>query len=357
MTAAKLAKALNLSRTTVSLVLNGRAERYGLSRQTVEKVLSGAKRLNYQPDPVARQLAGMSSNVVGILVSSVCVVDPRLIERMEILAAERQLRFIVGHAIGDAAKVKEYLQDFRARRVDALVSFHHNHPSYEGAVVDELRQMERVLYYEKPAARMQDPWYVEVDYDEMGRAAASRFVKSGRCRAGLVGLSETIYPVLRRRRLGFQRALREAGLPHGRELVWRVDERQSLRWNEPPTQAEAEAVVEELVIRQRCDAIFAVNDLYAARLVAALRRAGRTVPGDVAVIGADNMDISTLIDPPITTIDVQIDDLARATVGLLFEMLGRGTAGDGADGPETARSTAAPHGITVKPKLVVRESA
>ena len=153
MTAAKLAKALNLSRTTVSLVLNGRAERYGLSRETIEKVLSGVKRLNYQPDPVARQLAGMSSNVVGILVSSACVVDARLIERMEILAAERQVRFIVGHAIGDAAKVKEYLMDFRARRVDALVSFHHNHPGYEGAVLDELRQMERVLYYEKPAAR------------------------------------------------------------------------------------------------------------------------------------------------------------------------------------------------------------
>ena len=55
---------------------------------------------------------------------------------MEILAAERQVRFIVGHAIGDAAKVKEYLADFRARRVDALVSFHHNHPGYEGAVLE-----------------------------------------------------------------------------------------------------------------------------------------------------------------------------------------------------------------------------
>jgi len=356
MTAAKLAKALNLSRTTVSLVLNGRAERYGLSRQTVEKVISGAKRLNYQPDPVARQLAGMRSNVVGILVSSACVVDPRLIERMEILAAERQLRFIVGHAIGDAAKVKEYLQDFRARRVDALVSFHHNHPSYEGAVLDELRQMEQVLYYEKPAARMPNAWYVEVDYDEMGRAAARRFIASGRRRVGLVGLSETIYPVLRRRRLGFQRALREAGLAHGPELVWRVDERRSLRWNEAPTQAEAEAVIDELVARQRCDAIFAVNDLFAARLVAALRRAGRTVPGDVAIIGADNMDISTLIDPQITTIDVQIDDLARATVGLLFEMLGRRDEGPAAAGaPAAARSSS--RGITVKPQLVVRESA
>jgi LacI family transcriptional regulator len=358
MTAAKLAKALNLSRTTVSLVLNGRAERYGLARETVEKVLKGAKRHNYHPDPVARQLAGKSSNVVGILVSSACVVDPRLIERMEILAAERQVRFIVGHAIGDAEKVKEYLHDFRARRLDAMVSFHHNHPVFHGAVLDELRQMDRVLYYEKPAARIPNPWYVEIDYHAMGRAAAGRFVASGRRRVGLIGLAETIYPVLRRRRLGFQKTLREAGLPHGRELVWRVDERRSLRWNEPPTPAEAEAVVEELVVRQRCDAIFAVNDLYAARLVAALRSKGITVPGDVALIGADNMDISTLIDPRITTMDVQIDDLARATVGLLFEMIGRepGPAtGESAHAPSP--SVAAPRGITVTPRLVVRESA
>jgi LacI family transcriptional regulator len=369
MTAAKLAKALNLSRTTVSLVLNGRAERYGLSPETVERVLEGARRLNYQPDPVARQLAGMRSNVVGILVNSAYVVDPRLLERMEVLAAERQIRFIIGHAIGNGAKVREYLQDFRGRRVDAIVSFHHNRPVSGGSVLEDLAATENVLYYERPGPQVRDPWFVDTDTGEFGRLAAQHLVDRGRRRIGLIGLAETIYPVLRQRRRAYQDVLRAAGLAHGAELVWQVDPKRSLRWIEPPSEQEAVAIVDELVVRQKVDAIVAVNDLYVARLIAALRRIGRRVPDDVALVGGDNMDISTLIEPQITTIDVQIEALAQATVNLLFEMLGRGAegpsgGGDGAAAPAAAAAlagsvvSAAPgRGIVVKPKLIVRQSA
>jgi len=360
MTAAKLAKALNLSRTTVSLVLNGRAERYGLSPETVERVLEGARRLNYQPDPVARQLAGMRSNVVGILVNSSYVVDPRLLERMEVLAAERQLRFIIGHAIGSADKVREYLQDFRGRRVDAIVSFHHNRPVSGGGVLSELAQTENVLFYEKPGPQVRDPWYVDTDTYEFGRLQTQHLVDRGRRRIGLIGLTETLYPVLRQRREAYQDVLRAARLPHGRELVWQVDEKRSLRWIEPPSEAEAAAIVEELVVRQKADGIVAVNDLYVARLIQAIRRTGRRVPEDVALVGGDNMDISTLIDPPITTIDVQIEALAQATVNLLFEMLGRSGSDEGrAAGGDTTDGAAASagRGIIVKPQLVVRQSA
>jgi DNA-binding LacI/PurR family transcriptional regulator len=351
MTAAKLAKALNLSRTTVSLVLNGRAEHYGLSRETVEKVLAGARELNYHPDPVARQLAGMRSNVIGILISGAYVVDPRLLEKMEVRAAERQLRFIVGHAIGDAAKVREYIQDFRARRTDAVISLHHNRPIAGGPVFDEFKKIDRVLYFERPTgAAGRNAWHVELDYYEMGRIAAQRLIDRGCRRIGLVGLEEAIYPVLRRRRFGFRDALRSAGLPHGRDLVWTVDERRSLRWNEPPGEAEAAAIVDELVVRQKVDGIFAVNDLYVARLLPALRRLGRRVPDDVALVGADNMDVGTLIEPQVTTIDVAIDALADAAIDLLFQMLG---APQGAP----ARPPSAGRGIVVKPQLIVRQSA
>lgn len=347
MTAAKLAKTLNLSRTTVSLVLNGRAERYGLSRQTVDKVLSGARRLNYQPDPVARQLAGMRSNVIGILISGANVVDPRLLEQMEIRAAQRQFRFIVGHAIGDATRVREYLDDFRARRTDAVISIHHNRSITGGSVFEELKKMDQVLYFEKPSVQVRNPWYIDLDYFEMGRMATQHLIDAGRQRIGLIGLDEKMYPILRRRRAGYSQALTHAGLPHGRDLVWQVDEQRSRRWNEPPDDAEAAAIVEELVVRQKVDGIFAVNDLYVARLMTALRRVGRRAPDDVALVGADNMDIGTLVEPRITTVDVAIDALAEATIDLLFEMLD--PAADGAQ--KSGR------GIVVKPKLVIRESA
>jgi LacI family transcriptional regulator len=360
MTAAKLAKELNVSRTTVSLVLNGRAERYGLAPETVERVLEGARRFNYRPDPVARQLAGMRSNFIGILANSSKLVDPRLIEKMEVRAAAKQLRFIVGYATDDVPNIKRYLQDFRGRRVDAVISLSHNHPAYRGLVLDELqREKGRVLYYEKPIGQIRDPWYVDLDYYEMGRLAAQHLIDRGRRRIGFIGLDESFFPVLRHRRRGFEDTLRQAGLPT-RGLVWRVDEHRSLNWMEPPTEEDAARIVDELVVRQKCDGIFAVNDLYAARMMSVLRRLGRRVPDDVALVGGDNMDIGTLVEPQITTVDVQIDELAGATIELLFEMLHQPEAGNGDSSTKTTDaavgegSGSAGRGIVVKPKLVVR---
>jgi LacI family transcriptional regulator len=356
MTAAKLAKELNVSRTTVSLVLNGRAKRYGLSPDTVERVLEGARRFNYQPDPVARQLMGMRSNVVGILANSSKLVDPRLIEKMEVRAAEKQLRFIVGYATDDVSNIRQYIRDFRSRRVDAIISLSHNHPAYRGRMLDELqRDTGRILYYDKPIARVVAPWYVEVDYYEMGRLAAQHLIDQGRRRIGLIGLDESIFPVLKQRRRGFEDALTGAGLPT-RGLFWQVDEKRSLDWSVPPGEQDAARVVDELVVKQKCDGVFAINDLYAARMVNVLRRLGRRVPDDVAIVGADNMDISTLVEPQITTVDVQIDALAEATVGLLFEMLHRDEVAGSLPAAEVGVDGAG-RGIAVKPKLVVRETA
>jgi DNA-binding LacI/PurR family transcriptional regulator len=361
------------------VVLNGRAERYGLAAETIDKVLNGARRYNYRPDPVARQLAGMRSNVVGILVNS-AVVDPRLIEKMEVRAAEKQLRFIVGHALDreDGTKIREYIEDFRSRRVDAIISFHHNNGAYRDLVLHELRKMDRVLYYEKPNIALPDPWFVEIDTYEVGRLPTQHLIDRGRTRIGLIALDEALFPRLAPRRRGYGDALRDAGLAHGEGLVWRVDQKRSLRWIEPPSDDEVQAILEQLVVREKADAIVAVNDLYVARIVRALKRMDLRVPDDVALVGGDNMDIGTLVEPEITTVDVQIDALAEAAVNQLFDMLNESPdsspndssdglpAGAAADTDAAAASTRRPrhgakadisHGIVVKPKLIVRQSS
>jgi DNA-binding LacI/PurR family transcriptional regulator len=280
---------------------------------------------------------------------------------MEVRAAEKQLRFIVGYATSDVSNIRRYLQDFRGRRVDAIISLSHNHPSYRGGLLSELqREKGRILYYEKPIARIRDPWYVDLDYYEMGRLAAQHLIDRGRRRIGLIGLDEQTFPVLRQRRLGFEETLRAAGLAPA--TVWKVDARRSLNWMEPPGDHDAAEIVDELVVRQTCDGVFAVNDLYVARMTNVLRRLGRRVPDDVALVGADNMDISTLVEPQITTIDVQIDALAEATVQLLFDMLHQPETVPAAP-PATTLNVGvgiadrnAGRGIVVKPKLVVRQT-
>ena len=79
-----------------------------------------------------------------------------------------------------------------------------------------------------------------------------------------------------------------------------TDRQPGMHWSSPFSEELAARAVEEVVIRGKADAIVAVNDFYAARLIAALQRSGRRVPEDVALVGCDNLDIGTVVTPRLT---------------------------------------------------------
>jgi DNA-binding LacI/PurR family transcriptional regulator len=99
--------------------------------------------------------------------------------------------------------------------------------------------------------------------------------------------------------------------------------------------------------RPDVDAIFTASDLMAVGVLRALRRAGRRVPDDVAVIGFDDLPIGRHTDPPLTTVRQPIEEMgARMT----RELLGQIVAGQGA-GPS------APRRVVLDTELVLRASA
>jgi DNA-binding LacI/PurR family transcriptional regulator len=345
MTAAELAKSLKLSRTTVSLVLNSRGEDYGISPETIQRVREAARVSKYTANPVARQLAGKRSNAIGVLINTASLVDPRLIQKMEMLASQRQLRFIVGYAVGNEREIRTYVEDFRARGVDAIIALNHNHPASRNFIYDELSRAGRVLYFYKPqAAAAENAWFVEPDFHEVGRLATQHLVDRGRRRVALTCISEATYPIMRPRQTAYAEVLRASGMEYDPDLVWKLDEQTSSHWTDAIAESDAEAIVNELVVRRGADAIVSTSDLEAIRLVTALRQAGRRVPDDVAVVGTDNLGVASLVPPYITNIDLRLDALAEASVNLLFEMI-------------EAKSGAAGRGIVVKPTLIARQSS
>ncbi|MER6799035.1 substrate-binding domain-containing protein, partial [Amycolatopsis mediterranei] len=91
------------------------------------------------------------------------------------------------------------------------------------------------------------------------------------------------------------------------------------------------------------DAVFVASDVMALGVLRALRRAGRRVPDDVAVVGFDNAPISRTTDPPLTTVSQPVEALGARAAGELLAVID-GTA-------------AQPHRVVLGTTLVVRESA
>jgi DNA-binding LacI/PurR family transcriptional regulator len=156
-----------------------------------------------------------------------------------------------------------------------------------------------------------------VDADNVGGAAlATRFLlESGARRVGTVtGPLDMLAGV--DRYAGYRAALATAGVPLRPELVASGDF----------TEEGGEQAVTELLTRvPDLDAVFVASDLMALGALRALRAAGRAVPGDVAVVGFDDLSVASRAEPPLTTVHQPLGAMTRAMADLLLRQI----AGDG----------------------------
>jgi len=178
--------------------------------------------------------------------------------------------------------------------------------------------------------------YVRTDNSAGGLQATRHLLRMGRRRIAYLGSSSDHWPEFQARYSGHVRAQLEAGIePDPRLLV----EAQSSE------QAGHEAALALLATGAPFDAVFAASDLIAMGAISALRERGRTVPGDVAVIGFDDIAAAAHFIPPLTTVqqdtrraaDILVDNLLRMTAGEPVEsaliepkLVVRGSCGAGA---------------------------
>jgi DNA-binding LacI/PurR family transcriptional regulator len=173
--------------------------------------------------------------------------------------------------------------------------------------------------------------YVRTDNTAGGLQATRHLLQLGRRRIAFLGSSTDHWPEFQARYTGYERALREAGIePDPRLSV----EAQSSE------QAGHEAAMALLATGVPFDAIFTASDLIAMGAIGALRERGRTVPGDVAVIGFDDIAAAAHFIPALTTVQ---QDTHRAAEMLVDNLL-RMTAGEPVES------------ALIQPNLVVRAS-
>jgi DNA-binding LacI/PurR family transcriptional regulator len=103
---------------------------------------------------------------------------------------------------------------------------------------------------------------------------------------------------------------------------------------------------------EEIDGVFAMNDLLAMGALSALRERGRSVPGDVAVIGYDDTELAASMRPSLTTIHQPREELSAATCEMLVDLIARQR--DGA--PSRAGAGHAGRRVILAPTLVARET-
>jgi len=302
------------------------------TRARIEKV---SRQLDYSPNRHAQQLRGKASRTIAVILDTVNA--PVMAQRLFAIEGEANLRgyrLLVGQTHGDADMLFGYVQDFRSREAEAILCLFDLVPGRDTLARKSFGKFRRVVFHGRPA--WPGGYCIRVDTGEGIREAVDHLIATGKRRPA-ISLWNCANDELMLLRVGaFERRLRHHRL---KGFMW-----DAASEGPEPSVAVLDRGIDYLIGKCRADAILASNDIWATRFILRLQKIGLRVPQDVAVVGFDNLDISEVVSPTLTTIDQCHGDYAREAIGLLLEIAsGRRMLADSRE-------------RTIRPHLIARES-
>lgn len=305
-----VAREAGVSPSTVSRILNGTARVTSDKRQAVEEAI---RKLDFRPNLFARSLKTGTTMTVGILTQD--VESPfygRAMKGIEEGLAGTGYAPIIVSGHWNAAEEAERVRLLMARRIDGLVILTGH---LDDAQIAEFARHQPIVV----TGRQLDAPQVRAfafDQEGGGYLATRHLLSLGhRSIAHIAGPAD--HTDATDRRAGYERALREAGVPLRPELVVQGDFMES---------GGLLAMNRLLDSAQPFTAVFAANDQTAFGARMALYRRGVRVPDDVSILGVDDLPGAAYATPPMTTVHQPLYEMGLAAAQALLGMLGHNVA-------------------------------
>lgn len=300
------------------------ASRAGVSLATASRVASGNDAV--RPDTRTRVEAAMrellyvppgrkpATGAIGLLVPELTnPIFPSLAQAMEARATEAGLATILCNTTAAAFREADYVHMLLDRRVDGMIfiscEMTHlagDHDHYTRLVEEGAR-----LVFVNGALEGIDVPCVSVDERHAGYLATSHLISLGHERIGFVAGPQDYLPT-REKAAGREEALRRAGL-HTDGLVAHGDF---------TLEGGRRAARRLLQHAERPTGVICSSDVIAIGVVQEARALGLRVPEDLSVVGFDGIDAASWVDPPLTTIEQPIAQIAATAVELLQTVIG-----------------------------------
>jgi LacI family transcriptional regulator len=308
----EVAQHANVSATTVSHVINN--TRF-VSDALCHRVHLAMDELGYQPNALARSLRRGQTHTLGlILPDSANPFFAEIGRNIEDCAFEQGYSLILCNTEGNLDREHIYVELLSQKRVDGIIII---------AAGDHAHSLNTLLEFKLPLVLVDRDLpgvhvdTVLVDNHEGGYLATRHLIDHGhRCIGCIAGPSHLLASA--QRVAGYYDALVEAGLPVKEDLIRRGDFH---------PESGLLALAEFLELPEPPTAIFACNDLMAIGALRAADASGLRVPGDLALIGFDDIELATYTTPPLSTISQPKKELGQLAVQMLLDRIQRYSGG------------------------------
>ena len=334
-----VARLAGVSTSSVSNLLNGRSAR--MRPATRDRIQKAIVQLGYTPNQAARQLKTGHSSIIGLIVPSVANPFFGLFARhVEEAALSHGYQVLLGNSDRDPRRECNYAEELWGSGVRGIIFGtslgHYRH-------LDELisKGMHIIAFDQSKEPDLAGPIdCIGVDNIQATRLLTKHIMALGHRRIGFV--SGPISTVSRKDRLlGYRQSLEEGKVEYDPRLVW---EGVSDNFGDTSTiKLGRQGAHDLLSLQDPPTAIIAINDMYAFGVYAGARDLGISIPDEVSVAGIDNLPLTEIVVPALTTIQQPIKEIALLAVRRLIDKI---------EGPQDVAPT---HQI-LPPELIVRAS-
>jgi len=306
-----VARHAGVSTAAVSYVLNGKENR--VSPDTVEKIREAIRELNYIPDYSARSLVKNSSKLIGVIIpqtedSKQLILENPFYSEM-VSNIESKLREHGYHLIlSGVDKGESYLDISVQRNLDGAIIM----GIYPEQFYAELKQVKIPIVLID--SYIHDPYFskIGIDDEQGGYLAAKYLIDRGHRNIALVTGSIRKDGVVEQRFLGYKRALQEAGIFYNPDHVFEHSVSYAYGYEAGKAIAAGHPEI---------TAVFATADMVAFGVIQGIKESGKDVPQDISVIGFDDIFLSRMFVPPLTTVRQDIALKGRKAAELLLEII------------------------------------
>lgn len=282
----EVAREAGVSVATVSRVLN---KSNVVAVKTRIKVESVIKKLNYEPNMLGRNLRRSESRMILALMPSIS--NPfytKIVHGIEDIARKFGYSVLLCQTDSDLDREKIYINLLKQKLADGLISMD---PTLDVGILKEVGNKYPIVQCCEYSKELDIP-YVTIDNFNAGYKAVKHLLSIGKKRIAIIN-SDKRFLYARLRQQGYEKAIKEAGIEYKDEYVIN---------GELDFESGQRGMKQLLSLEEKPDAVFLVSDVLAIGALKSIKEANLSVPEDIAIVGFDNIQFATMMNPSITTI-------------------------------------------------------
>ena len=324
----QLAAHLNLSTTTLSLVLNDAPTAISIPQETKDRIFSAARELNYRPNYLARSLRVQRTHTLGVIVPELSDgYSAMVLNGVEAILSTKGYFYLTASHLHREDLLVDLPRMLAERQVEGVIAvdtpirFEPNLPTVNVSGHEDVVGVTNVILNHQHAAELGIGHLYNLGHRRIAVIRGQEFSSD------TVVRYDTICEAASKR-----------GIPIDAKLTIR------LQGDSPSPEVGYSAMKSLLATGEKFTAVFAFNDISAIGAIRALEEMGLRVPADVSVLGFDDIYAAAFHNPALTTIRQPLFEMGGLAARTLLERLAEGT------------SAKIPEVLSVEPTLVVRSS-